>query len=379
MSVLRRFLSATVLLDLFLVNFALGAVFFVLKDKLPSFFPLILLFLSFVSVCFLVYFKIHLPLNKVIQEMKALLTGRTYRRIMTSKRDEIGVLAHFFNEITRNLESISGDVRSNERIKKELNAAQNIQKDLLPSEAPRIAGLEICAKTRPASEIGGDSFDFYFNKNRTFLYVGDSTGHGIPAGIVMVMVDTLIETFIDLYSSVTEILVQLNKYLKPHLQTTMFMTLVLLEWIPERQTFKWAGAGHEYLVHAKTSTGEVNAYPCGGVALGMIADNSKHVKENEITMNPLDFLVLYSDGITEAKNVMGETYGLERLQNAIKTHMSTDMAAKDLFDHIALDVSHFMAGSVQDDDMTLIVIKHVVSNPEEKMEAHLEPVDPAAF
>jgi len=179
------------------------------------------------------YLKIHTPLKKIIREMKALLTGNTYRRIMTHKRNEIGVLAHFFNEVTRNLEKISSDVKSHERIRKELNAAQLIQKNLLPIKAPDIIGLEVVAKTRPASEIGGDTFDFYPHPERTLLYIGDSTGHGVPAGIVMVMVDTLLETFIDIHDNISEIMINLNKYIKPHLQTTMFMTMILMEWLPK--------------------------------------------------------------------------------------------------------------------------------------------------
>lgn len=301
--------------------------------------------------------KMHIPMSKIIREMKALLTGKSYKKIMTSKRNEIGVLAHFFNEITRNLESISGQVKSHKRISKELDKAQQIQKDLIPEKLPEIQGLEVTAKTRPASELGGDTFDFVIKNNRPLFYIGDSTGHGIPAGIVMVMVDTLIETFIDLYEKLSDIMIQLNKYLKPHLQTTMFMTMILAEWVDSEKKLKWIGAGHEHVIHVKTASGEVTATPAGGIAVGMLPDNSKMVKEQEIQLQENDFVLLFTDGIIEAKNVTGEVYGLDRLNNIAKAYASPQTSTDEMFKQIAVDVGRFMSGAEQLDDMTLIVIK----------------------
>lgn len=304
----------------------------------------------------LLWLKIHLPLKKITQEMKALLTGKSYRRIMTSKRNEIGILAHFFNEITRNLESLGSDVKEHKRLKKELNTAQRIQRDLLPSQAPQIPGLDIVAKTRPATEIGGDTFNFYSKKDRSFIYIGDSTGHGIPAGIVMIMVDTLLSTFIHMLQSPKDMMVHLNNYLKPHLQTTMFMTMILLEW-DHKSILKWVGAGHEHIIHIKAADKSIQTTPAGGIAVGMMPDNSQMTKEQKLTLNKNDCVILYSDGIVEAKNVVGEIYSLKRLEEIAKTYYQTTTSAQELFTRIALDVSRFMEGRAQEDDMTLIVIK----------------------
>ena len=304
------------------------------------------------------YITIHRPLRRIIHEMKALLTGKTYRRVLTAKTNELGVLAHFFNEVTRNLESISGSVQSHKRILKELDTAQEIQQLLIPKNAPVIANLEVTAKTRPASEIGGDTFDFYTKGNRNLFYIGDSTGHGIPAGIVMVMVDALLETFISLEDTLTNMVIKLNQYLKPHLKPTMFMTMILLEWVPSESKLKWIGAGHEYIVHVHTDESRIESIPAGGLAVGMIPDNSKLVHEKEIILKGNDFIVLYSDGIVEAKNVNGETYNLKRLEDFLKGHCAADTNTQTIFEQIAIDVGRFMEGQAQLDDMTLIVIKH---------------------
>lgn len=304
------------------------------------------------------YTNVYRPLRRIVYEMKALLTGKTYRRILTSKTNEFGVIAHFFNEVTRNLENISGSVQSHKRILKELDSAQEIQQLLIPRKAPLIPGLEVTAKTRPASEIGGDTFDFYTKENRNILFIGDSTGHGIPAGIVMVMVDALLETFIYTEDSLSNMVIKLNQYLKPHLKPTMFMTMILLEWIPSESKLRWVGAGHEYILLFHAKEGRIESIKAGGLAVGMLPDNSKLVLEQEMTLEENDFVVLYSDGITEAKNVNGETYGLNRLQDLLKGHCSSEITTQSIFEQIAVDVGRFMEGQIQLDDMTLIVMKH---------------------
>lgn len=312
----------------------------------------------FLLTIFIYWWEVDRPLSKIIHEMKALLTGKPYRRIMTTKENEMGILAHFFNEITRNLESITGDVKTHQRLRKEIDSAQDIQRMLIPKLAPEIPGLEVTAKTRPASEIGGDTFDFYNKGDRHILYIGDSTGHGLPAGIVMVMVDSLLETFIDIKDSILDIMISLNKYLKPHLKPSMFMTMILMEWAPTTGIMKWVGGGHEYLVHMKTKAGQVESIKAGGIAVGMLADNSKLVKEQSLTLEEGDFLVLYSDGITEAKNRSGEDFGLKRLCDFIQSQASMELSTDELFQKIAIEVGRFMGGSVQLDDMTLLVLKH---------------------
>lgn len=315
-------------------------------------------FLTFAFGSFLIlYEKIHSPLQKVAQEMKFLLSGQNYKRIYSQREDEVATMAHFFNEVTKNLENISQDVESHQRIKKELNTAQMIQQELLPTNPPKVEGLEIAAKTRPASEIGGDTFDFFQKGDRLFSYIGDSTGHGIPAGIVMIMVDTLLETFMDLQSDPIEIMNLLNRYLKPHLRPTMFITMALLDWDASKNTMHWVGAGHEHIVHFRPSSREIQSIPVGGIAIGMLPDNRAQLKTQEIVLQTGDFLVLYSDGITEAKNPKGEIYGLTRLKEYIATHTTESISPQELFEGLVIDVGRFMEGHPQEDDMTLLIFK----------------------
>ncbi len=328
---------------------------------------------SFITLSGLIFFLlIDRPLRKVILEMNKLLSGQKYSRLKVQKKNEWGALAYFFNEVTRNLEKISSTFQSEDRIHKELNAAQRIQKNLLPTETPKFPNLDIQSATIPASEIGGDAYSFIEKEGRYFLYIGDSTGHGIPAGIVMVMVNLLIQTFLEKEEDLRAVLIESNKYLKPHMETTMFMTLALLEWLPEKNQFVWCGAGHEHLLHLDIETKQANAYPTGGIALGMLPDNTAQVEVKALNMSENDFLILYSDGITEAKNVMGENYGLKRLSQSVQNFTSKERDAKTVLNQISEDVTRFMSGQKQADDMTLIVIKKTSAAPKKTNEGNSE-------
>jgi len=316
---------------------------------------------------------LHTPLRKILVEMKLLLTGKNFRRIYTTRVDEIGILGHFFNEITTSLGKIGNDLKEHKRISEELNLAQKIQHDLIPREAPEIPHLEITAKTKSAAKIGGDSFDFLPRENQSFFYIGDVTGHGIPAGLVMIMVDTLIGTFAEMSENARDLLVNVNRFLKPRLQPNMFMTMVMLRWQHEEKKMHFAGGGHEYILHYKALEKKCESIMSGGIAIGMLPDVSAVIKEQEIDFREGDFIVLYSDGITECKNVSGEQFGLDRLIKSIETKANEATSTKELFDHVAQEVTIFVEDHIQEDDMSLIVVKHVAA--EIKQEALQESTD----
>ncbi|MFA7685408.1 MAG: PP2C family protein-serine/threonine phosphatase [Candidatus Gracilibacteria bacterium] len=312
------------------------------------------LFLVYVMVaCYVDFVR---PLKVVLTEMQSLLTGGVYKKIYTNRVDEIGVIAYFFNKVTEGFGQVSFDVKDRQRMLGELNLAAQLQRDILPQKIPEIPGLQIVAKTKPATEIGGDIFNFITVKDKTYIYIGDATGHGTVAGLVMTMVNSLITVFSDHSDSAYEILVNVNKYLKRWLKKAVYMTLVMLCWDHKTQKMTYVGAGHEHVIVYHTATGECEAILSGGIALGMIPDNSKVIKEQELKYEETDYIVLYTDGITEAKGANGELYGLNNLKNAVIEY-SPQYSAEGVNFHIAKDVSTYMGNIEQNDDMTLIVIK----------------------
>lgn len=311
---------------------------------------------------FLIYFAgiyfldVIQPLKKILYEMQALISGKSYKRVFSTRIDEIGVIAHFFNQVTQGLGKVSHDIKDRERMVDELEIASQLQRDILPLKSPGIPGLNIVAKNKPATELGGDSFNFFTVKDKTYAYVGDVTGHGVAAGLIMTMVNSLINVFSEQYGSAYEILVNVNRYIKKHVKKSMFMTLVMICWDHKSNKMTYVGAGHEHILVYRAESGLCEAILSGGVALGMVPDNSKLIKEQELDLGEGDFVVLYSDGITEARDKDNNLYTLDRLKSAVSEYCS-QYSADGVNYHIAKDVSDFMQGHQQEDDMTLIVIQ----------------------
>ncbi|MFA5842414.1 MAG: SpoIIE family protein phosphatase [Candidatus Gracilibacteria bacterium] len=347
----KKLLWKFILFELILLGSGVGIWFFLKDYILHAFIGIFVLSIAFFFI------QISWPFNKILKEFKALLTGKQYRRIYTKKTDEIGVVAHFFNEITRSLERVSTDIKEHRRISSELNVAQKIQDDLLPKKAPPIKGLDIIARTKPAAEIGGDCFDFIKKGNQTFIYMGDVTGHGIPSGLVMMIVNTLIHTFADMVQDSKQLLVQVNKYLKPRIQRTMFMTMTMLRWDEENQQMFYTGAGHETILHYKKIDHSLENKAAGGIALGMVPNNEALLKEMPFPLSEGDFVILYSDGIIEGKNDEGERFEISRLIKIIEKNAPTAPTAEDLFRHISTELTRFLGDTVQLDDITLMVIR----------------------
>jgi serine phosphatase RsbU (regulator of sigma subunit) len=366
---IRKSLTRKITLLLFIIALLTGAgayYYWGLGISLPIEISLAATCVFFILFIVIIYRYVSRPLKKITRQMKYILTGRSFKRIYSDRVDELGVIAQFFNEITENIQSVSSKLREQQRMSSELEIASNIQRTILPEESPEIPGLEVNAKTRPAVEVGGDNFDFIQRGDNFFIYVGDVTGHGVPAGLIMMMVNTLLHTYSEMYDTAYDIVVNTNRQLKPRIKASMFMTMVMLKWDSKAQKMTYVGAGHEHLLIYKPSTGKIEARKTGGVAIGMVPDNSKLVKEQKLELEEGDIVVIYSDGITEAKNEEGEMFGLERLEETIKKY-AVQYGPSGIIHHTALDFSRFVGESEQEDDITMMAVRYTgKQKPKEK-------------
>ncbi|MBU1151366.1 SpoIIE family protein phosphatase [Patescibacteria group bacterium] len=366
-----RFVSKSAVVRLFIYLLVLGLIlsaiwaygyYFLAFESVPYEYLLVLVGICLLLMLIPVYLLMIRPLRIVLREMQALLSAHPYRKIFTDRVDEVGILAHFFNSVTEGLGKATYDINDRARMHGELEVASELQGDILPNSNPDFKGIYIVAKNKPASELGGDSFGFIDGKDsKKYIYIGDVTGHGAAAGFLMSMVSTLIAVFADISDNAHSVLVNVNTYLKKWVKKAMFMTLVMLSWDEANQKLSYVGAGHEHILIYRSKTGECESIKSGGIALGMVADNSELIKESEIALEEGDFVVLYTDGITEAKNDAGELYGLDRLIEAVKEYAKTYSADGVNF-HIAMAVSNFMEKHSQEDDMTLIVLQKVAKD-----------------
>lgn len=303
------------------------------------------------------YLRVFRVFGKIVAQMEALLAGNKYKKVLLKRHDEFGLLAKFFNHVTKNLESVSHDLKEGSRMMSELDLAAEIQKSVLPTEIPLVDKLDVAARTRPADEVGGDSFSFMKKGDETYIYLGDVTGHGAPAGLIMMMVNTLLHVYLEAAGNTQEWLVATNRTLKPRVNSTMFMTTVVLRWDPATEKMFYTGAGHEHLLVYRAKEGVCEAIASGGIALGMTDDISEIAQEKEVPLSKEDIIVLYTDGIPEARNQAGEMYTLDRLKDSIARNGSVANSQK-LFEKLAEEFRAFVGEEPQLDDITLIVLRY---------------------
>lgn len=245
-------------------------------------------------------------------------------------------------------------------LRTEVEIAADIQKHILAQAQVQIPDIDVVARTKSATEVGGDSFDIISSGHNSYIYVGDVTGHGVPSGFVMMIVNSLISAFSRTFESGADILTNTNAILKPRIKSNMLMSLLMIRWDDERKKLSMTGAGHEYLLIYRADTGKVTKVQSGGIALGMTKDISKLARERDVEFSPGDMAILYTDGITEARN--GRTadslmFGVDRLIETIET--ADSKTAQGVFNAITIALSRFMGyNHKQFDDITLVVLRY---------------------
>lgn len=309
-----------------------------------------------VVMSFLMSGQVTRPILKLVEGAKEIAKGNFKTHVDIDTHDEVRDLGESFNQMAVELGASVEAKIYQERVTHELQLATQIQTNLVPKTVPVIPGVDVAAGLIPAEEIGGDIFDFLqVDQERWLMYLGDVTGHGVPAGIVSSVANALFYGYKNL-SDLKEILVKVNVVLKEKTLANMFMTLCLMEWDAAKSQFTFASAGHEQILHYRAASRDVVLEPSGGVALGMVPDIGVHTKVCTIDFQPGDFLVIYSDGIPEAWRNEKECYGMERFVAACAQfgNLQTALAVKEA---ILADVEQFAQGYPQQDDITVMVIK----------------------
>jgi phosphoserine phosphatase RsbU/P len=207
------------------------------------------------------------------------------------------------------------EVGKQERLRRELQIARDIQKMLLPKECPIVPGFELAARGSSATEVGGDYYDFFWvDDDRLGIVVADVSGKGVPAALTVAMMRSVFRTQARGNGDVRDVLSRVNKFMGQDLRRDMFITCVygILD-IPNRK-FSWARAGHEPLIVAHDHE-PIDVLKPDGFALGVIDsptfDDMLEVETIELRKG--DRLLIFTDGLTEAMNMDGEEFGMDRI------------------------------------------------------------------
>ena len=211
------------------------------------------------------------------------------------------------------------EVAEQERLRRDLQIARDIQQRLLPESCPIVEGFEISARGTSALEVGGDYYDFFWvDDDHLGIVIADVSGKGVYAALVVAMIRSAFRTQAPGNYDVRDVLSRVNTFISEDLRRDMFVTCVygILEVSTKR--FTWARAGHEALVFAHPDR-TVEMLSPEGFALGIIGapEFSDLLEVETIEMRSGDRLLLFTDGLTEAMNTSGEEFGLERVLESL--------------------------------------------------------------
>ena len=235
--------------------------------------------------------------------------------------------------------------------RRELEEARRIQQKLLPASVPQIEGLEIATSWQPACGVGGDCFDVIpFGTTRLGVSIADVVGKGIPAALLMSNLQAAVRAFATEATSPAELCHQVNRVLCGHIAEGRFISFFYCLFDSEDGTLAYCNAGH-YPPILVRADGGIERLAAGGPVLGVFADGS--YEQRQVAMRSGDRLVLYTDGITEARSSSDEEFGEERLVFEAVTNGSCSAPA--LQARLAAAVANFTGGRFQD-DATLIVM-----------------------
>ena len=238
-----------------------------------------------------------------------------------------------------------------ERIEQELQTARSIQHAFLPRNVPALPGWQFAPYYQPAREVGGDFYDFLpFEDGRLGLVIGDVTGKGIPAALVMATVHTMLRTAVQGIISPGEVLARVNELLADDIPPGMFVTCFFALLNPKSGHIHYSNAGHE--PPFRQHRGEAAELWATGMPLGMMPGT--RYEEHEITLAPGDSLLFYSDGLVEAHNPGKEMFGFPRLQQILSKHSD----GVPLIDVLLGELQRFTGDEwEQEDDVTMLTLQ----------------------
>lgn len=234
---------------------------------------------------------------------------------------------------------------------RELEEARRIQRKLLPASIPQIDGCEIATQWQPASGVGGDCFDVIgFGPAKLGVCIADVVGKGIPAALLMSNLQAAVRAFATEAAHPSELCQQVNRILCGRIAEGRFISFFYCRLDMALGTLAYTNAGHwvPMLVHAD---GSVSRLTAGGTILGVFPDAAYEEAHEPIVSG--DRLVLFTDGVIEARNAQDEEYGEERLLAAIVANRTCSAPALEA--RLSAEVGAFTGGALQD-DATLIVI-----------------------
>ncbi len=344
-----------------------------------SYSTLILIFVSFLfsSICSILFYRVNIlsSIERAIDFSEKISRGEFKNRISNNGTSKVSELLKSLNSLAYELEKrnigieeqIEGLIRMTSELEKEnlnlkrelekmqfdLSLAHLIQQQLLPKNYPKIQGINISVANFPIGQVGGDCFDFFGDKDQKLgVFLGDVSGKGVSAALVVSMVLTLLRQFVIVDYRPSEILQKLNDTLYTYfgMEHSTYLTslFLLIDSINRRMTYAIGGHNPPLLLRGN----DIISLESEGFSVGMFSN--VNFEEKEIEVKGDDKIIIYTDGVIESKNETGEHFGYGNLMKVIKENSQANAFQ---LTHIIVDaVSRFAGNSPRTDDLTVIVI-----------------------
>lgn len=264
-------------------------------------------------------------------------------------------LALFANQAAIALENarLHREALERERLEREMHLAADIQRQILPKGAPAVPGYQLVGWNRPARQVGGDYYDLLaLPDGRMELVVGDVSGKGIPAALMVSTLHSALRLLLDQAGFGPSLLERLNRHILESSAANKFITMLIAELEPRTGILRYLNAGHNPGLLVRAS-GRVEELTPGGVPLGLLL-NMRYLPR-ELVVEPGDVLCLYSDGITEAESIDDEEFGTERLVGILRENEGRPL--QEVLEAIQAAVTRFATGKPQYDDQTLVLLR----------------------
>ncbi|GEM_PF-5558062 len=266
--------------------------------------------------------------------------------------NEFGMMADRFNLMTK-------DIQEMFRMAEELKSASDIQASLLPAELPSWKGWEFGAVYTAQTEAGGDYYDFFkIGKQHFGFVIADVSGHGVGSAMIMAVTRSFLRAFAPGKGSPAAIMKQINPHIFSDTGGSKYITMLYGIIHCDTASCTYASAGHNPTILYRAANKKLSELPPGGIPIGATDTETFDavVTNRRVTLLKGDFIIQYTDGVTEAKNNDNEEFGEERLMETIRAHAHEPMQT--IVERINAAVTKWSQGTPQSDDITLIAIQY---------------------
>jgi len=292
-----------------------------------------------------------LPVQRLAQAASQIASGNLDARVTIKARDELGELGRAFNEMVPQLQD-----RVN--LRQSLSLAMEVQQNLLPGQAPTIEGLDIAGKSIYCDETGGDYYDYLdlaqVGPHALGVAVGDVTGHGIAAALLMTTARALLRSRVAQPGSLSEIMNAINRPLAEDTPASRFMTLFYMVVDGQRRKARWVSAGHDPAITYHQPTDSFGELVGHDIPLGIDA-GWQYTECGDYELRSGEVLVIGTDGIWESENPTGQLFGKNALREVIR--QNSHRSAAEIGHAVTEILNTFRQTLPQRDDVTLVVIK----------------------